>query len=714
MSYSPTGFQVDLEFTAGVWTNVTSLVRSGPGVNTHFGRTTVNGTPQVASCDFVLDNADGRFTALNAASAYYPNVKTGIRCRVSYNSGSTPRFVGFVKSLTPMLDGGVAPLVAVTATDRSDVLSRLVLTSSIVSATLALSPTGYWPLTDSATVTIPGNVLELTGNQNHFWNYEATNGGAGIYQFGGNGIAPHSDGGTSFNFGAPTGSFPANAQAYWRVPIPFALQPTFNGMTLTAWSNAGGATMAYSPVAATTGVNPTRVGVGSSGASFTDTTGTFGVLNAGVTGPHHFALTFSAGHATLYVDSVLYGTHPTTFNTGSVVQYLYFSALAPGTGSTDSAVSHVAYWNSVLSPAQIAELYNAGGTGFAGESSGARTIRVLGYAGLTGADYNVGTGQETMGPAVLAGKDVVSALNDVTATESGGAATFVDVDGRVRFNDRSYRSTSTPVMTIDSTLNIHPNSWAPVVDSLGLINQSTVTRDGGAPFIYSDGTATPATDSLTTYAYSDDSSQFIAQWRVTSTKSAFRFPQLVINLARSSNAATLFAALGSVTIGSLIRITNIPSLRANGSGNQTRIFHTTQLDVYVEGWSEQISDDNYIVTLDLSPAVPRFIMDASGAYNRLVETAGSMTLNGAITSGATSISVATSGGNPTFSTAAGDYSPTPLFIKIDEEIIGISTAPGSSATPQTLTVSGRGSLGTFADAHASGAVVSVYTGALVL
>jgi hypothetical protein len=70
------------------------------------------------------------------------------------------------------------------------------------------------------------------------------------------------------------------------------------------------------------------------------------------------------------------------------------------------------------------------------------------------------------------------------------------------------------------------------------------------------------------------------------------------------------------------------------------------------------------------------------------------------------MSLTTAGSSPTLSTSAGDY---PAYLQIDEEVVQVNSAPGSSASPQTLTIT-RAQQGTFADAHTAGAVITVWPG----
>lgn len=126
------------------------------------------------------------------------------------------------------------------------------------------------------------------------------------------------------------------------------------------------------------------------------------------------------------------------------------AALYAPTGTTNYAfkgdISYVAELSVALTSAGCSGLYTAWRSAAAGESTDARYARILRYAGYTGAT-NLQAGLTTsMGPATIAGQDVVSALQDVVTTENG--AHFVAADGTVTFVSRAARYNAlTPAYT---------------------------------------------------------------------------------------------------------------------------------------------------------------------------------------------------------------------------------------------------------------------------
>jgi hypothetical protein len=80
---------VEIDFPGtGTWSDVTGYVSHGEITMTR-GRQDQHQTVQGGSCSFILDNPDGRFSAGNASSPYYPNVKLNrpLRIRHAYVPG---------------------------------------------------------------------------------------------------------------------------------------------------------------------------------------------------------------------------------------------------------------------------------------------------------------------------------------------------------------------------------------------------------------------------------------------------------------------------------------------------------------------------------------------------------------------------------------------------------------------------------------------------
>ena len=164
----PTSTLLEIEFTAGVWTNVTSFVQP-TGVALSFGRADEFGSVQPATLTVTLDNyADATtgycpFTPDSPVSPYYPNVVEGKRIRFSITKGSTyQRFIGYIDAWAPFFtDDPAIGSVVVTASDLLAPLSRRILGTAlyeVLARAETLSPGfDYFPLDEAATATIARN-----------------------------------------------------------------------------------------------------------------------------------------------------------------------------------------------------------------------------------------------------------------------------------------------------------------------------------------------------------------------------------------------------------------------------------------------------------------------------------------------------------------------------------------------------------------------------
>jgi hypothetical protein len=142
----PSGVTVEIEFTAGVWTDVTAYVAAENKVSARFGRSTEFDDVNAATCTLVLRNDDGRFTPDSAGSPYYPDVIEGRRLRVTVTKSAVdyPLFTGSILSWEPNYAGGMlsSGTVTVTANDALATLALHTFDSRWVEETRALARTG--------------------------------------------------------------------------------------------------------------------------------------------------------------------------------------------------------------------------------------------------------------------------------------------------------------------------------------------------------------------------------------------------------------------------------------------------------------------------------------------------------------------------------------------------------------------------------------------
>lgn len=180
--------KVEIEFSAGSWTDVSTYSRLS-SLSITVGRSDTDQRVQPGRLSgLVLKNNDGRFTVGNAAGAYYPNVASGKRVRVSIKDpvslSYVPRFVGRIDGW-PLSwgPGGTDCTVSISATDMLGdwatakmpaYLPTVTASSPSVDATRILD--AYFPCTEWEPSA--GGLVSLSGG------YGLADGGAAGGQFG--------------------------------------------------------------------------------------------------------------------------------------------------------------------------------------------------------------------------------------------------------------------------------------------------------------------------------------------------------------------------------------------------------------------------------------------------------------------------------------------------------------------------------------------------
>ena len=700
---APTGFKVEIEFTSGNWTDVTADASelTSPAAITR-GRTSEFSAPQAGQLTITLNNTLGDYTPFiqlrtnGAAHPYYPNVIPRKRIRVSYAVAGVPqyRFLGKIKSWSPLLENGVREVVSIIAMDLMDSLSKVSLASPIMQEFLNDSPLALYPLGEPAG---SPSAIDRMGTQAPLRVTQA--GVGGTVTFGGNGPGTSDGSGVAL---APAsvgnGGFLQASVASGGIiigsPISVFVQRT---------GNPASSEFVWSMVATNS------VGAFHTQACFIDSAGKPNIgdysgtpLLTGATaitdGAWHlltYVAVFLSGpnfQQTLYVDGVSVAT-VTAGLTQDHVTSLYVGRSPASNTLFTGGIGYLAVGSVNPPPARITA-YAAAAKGYSGDTADARITRWLTAAGLTSASWNLDAGLAVVGPYSQGGTFALTACQDIAATEGGGAAFYVTPDGNARFASRSFRKPSAPVLTLDASKDLSGNAWVPAADDLTLLNQSTVTRNGGGTVTFTD-TASVAlngitSESVTSYATTDADALNLAQQRVRAQSvPAFRLPQVCVDLMTA--ATNLYGSLPSVQIGSRLRIVNMPPGIVAG----------TQVDVLVEGWTETIGIDTYEVKFDTSPADS----PARAVWNTSVwgPSAGAMTTS--LATASTSTLVVTTSSGPTFTTSAGAY---PLNVIVGQEIITLTSAPGGSASPQTFTGVTRGANNSQAAPQPAGSIVNVW------
>jgi len=335
-------------------------------------------------------------------------------------------------------------------------------------------------------------------------------------------------------------------------------------------------------------------------------------INNGLT--HHLAVTEAVTGgtvtATLYVDGISRAsttyTQTTTF---SGAQFSVGGAEAPYNELFTGTISHVAAYNTALTAARVLAHYQAGTTGFAGERSDQRIARYATYAGLTPAEQALEVGASTSIAFVdITGATALSAMQDVTNTENG--VLFIDGQGLLRFQARSHRYNAVSRFTVTAP-DIDPSSRFAANDQY-LVNDVTASRATGVKARAVDQTSVTDYDrapvEVVLLTTSDLEVIDAANWRSHATSTVVaRLPNLTIDLVTSQ---TLSADALALTLGTLITASGLPSQAPSSS-----------VDLFVEGWSETISSDGWVMVLNTSPGMSSnvWVLD-SPVYSQLDST----------------------------------------------------------------------------------------------
>jgi hypothetical protein len=261
-------------------------------------------------------------------------------------------------------------------------------------------------------------------------------------------------------------------------------------------------------------------------------------------------------------------------------------------------ISFVAEWPTLLSSAQMAQLYSAWKSACAGESTNSRYARILRYAGYSG-PTNIQSGLTTsMGPASnIVGQDAVSALNAVVETEAGNH--FVGKDGRVTFVSRSARYNAlTPQIVFGERTDL--GEWPyedvrPDYDSTRLGNKVEVTQESTGQVFYAQDNAsitdffgrplTRTINSSSALECQDGAGYFLSRYR----RPALRMSALKLHV---SAVPAMWPALLALDLGARVRVMRRP----NGAP-------PIQAEVFVEKIDWELDEENEAwCTLQCSPA----------------------------------------------------------------------------------------------------------------
>lgn len=674
----PDSTTIEIEFTDAVWTDVTSLVNVGAGAITRkVGRSTQLDTISAGSLSFTLDNPAGAFTPDNALSTYYPNVVEGkrVRWKVTEASITYTRFTGWITQWVPEIDGASASVVNVNATDALGHLSTRQVWGLPETEMRYDSPLVYYTLDHPS---------DLTTDP-----FYSSVGGASLrYQ------KSPVDGTLNLNngVGAPYDSLTCPTWA--RGPLesnPYLYVKNFTQTDLSTFTiellvkvveNTLGKTYYFFIDYIGTALQiyyDTTIGITVSGLGVTLNSNAVNFLDDNA---HFISVVSSSGSSCLYVDGVLLDSD--TGLTGSLSRKAQINL-----GSAyDGEISHFAIYPSALSATAVA-FHAKSVDAYYGETIKVGLDAVARWSGVSITHEDSGSPQ-LVDAIDTAGKKALDAL----ALLSGG-------DGGVLYDNGSGMYARIGSKLKSSTVALSLDVEADLDGSVTLTRSITADTAGATVSSYSQEATYVDADqaaAVGTYASADAPNLAFTELEaiasnIVAVANNHRLSagQASFDLANANSDK--YADTLTLDIGDRVRLTNLISTQ----------FGRTYLDTYVQGWSESLNAAGYVFTFDLDAAdVPSEAKFDDATYGRFAAGDGVLTLTSTITSADTSMSV-TSTGLP-LTVLAGSY---PMDLDLNGERVTVASAPASSTSPQTLTVT-RGVAPSIARAHTAAETVDVY------
>jgi len=519
-------------------------------------------------------------------------------------------FTGLTDSWTKTWAGDMS-LMQVSATDKSKQLNAHNIGSAVTETILAAIPVAYYTLSESGDAsTTEGANSSLTPQ-------------AGVHQFQvgaggtlewGQGVGPAVDGlaaavvtKSDINNGAvlqTTLTNPiANAEAITLMGW-FASTDTDTSSTLTVAKlspkNTGVTEFAYVEIRGTSGTNlQTNASVksetSSTIATAVDSTNYFN-------GKTHFAVAtavIDSGNliATLYIDGELTATSSTACPLTSFpdMTTLSIANAYPSKHIMSGTYSHVAVFDYLVDDDTIAQIYEAGTTAFKGDTVDERIGRICDWAGISGAELEASS--TICDRHMPDNQTALASIQQVSRTDGGTA--FIDDDGKIKFKSRANKESTTTTWLTVSAQQVDV-SMTEVTDDQLLINQANIKRLGTNSIQVSNDLPSQALHGV--YIKDVDTLQLNADDAKYNGEYLTAFYATPVQRCDSVMVRAHFLQNWPVLLRQdmwdIIHITGLPAIEA-----------VTTLDLYVEGWSYEITDEEWNITYDTSTAIPFAILN---------------------------------------------------------------------------------------------------------
>lgn len=626
------------------WVDVTQYVDlAKTAITITHGRQDGLSDVNVATCQLVVDNTDGRWTPTNAAGAWYGKIHKNnwLRIDVLPPSGTvSTRFVGFITGLPTAWDGLYAN-TRITASDRFLLLGQAPQYTSMVEEEGISDNSGllqcYYSLTEASGSLTAG---DTSGMLNPPLNLQAIGGvplGSGVSLS--NTQGPGFDGQQAPSW-TPisttqgtclTTTIPSQGSGIWSLKVSCWVNTTYQNATNPIFS-------IVDPVAG--GV--VTVSIDANGI-YLDVLYTW--LSAAATGPaivyvgnnwlhqappqmndgrwHHISLmvcpaggsragmpagssaidTFQDG---LHILGAFVGsTQALSTNMTQLIVGGGMSEVTPGLIATFSgSISdvQVSYsYNSTQGSAMLnepAQVFTAAHTGFNGESVDQRLSRLARYAGVPTAWTNFAACVHLTGTQSITGRSPLDVMREAARTE--GMPLYVDRGGHLAIQPCTARYDTASSWSVNA-LDVDKDT-AFTDDFQYLVNQVSVTANGGTSQTVNGAAGTASQNKYGVY------NQGIQTASLNTTEAANaalgiiganadpvpRIAPLVVEAATLATQAgygnAWYDAVLATDISTVVTVTNLPAQAPAAS-----------MSVFVEGYTETIGMGQHTFSFSTSP-----------------------------------------------------------------------------------------------------------------
>lgn len=368
-------------------------------------------------------------------------------------------------------------------------------------------------------------------------------------------------------------------------------------------------------------------------------------------------------------------------------------------GQTVMNIAHIACWANA-NAAQIPPIAEAvaAAFGYAGETAADRITRLCTEGNIPLKIIGTPASSTVMGPQFAEPR--LSAIRDAEQTDFGILTEQRDDNGLL-YRTRVSQYNQTPAVTIDYSAKVVAPPFEPTDDDQTTRNDVTASRRDGGSFnlTVQSGAMSVQQPPLGIGQYEDEITvnvQTDAQlpgaagwWLSLGSLDAARFPSVTFNLAAQEiqDNPTLRDAILALEIGDRLPIANIDAADI-----------PDDVDLIVQGYSEQITNATWTITFNCAPGQPYAVAKFGTAR---FDAKGS-TLAADVTSSATSMSLASLTTSALWTTLPAAF---PFDANVAGERVTVTGITGATS-PQTATVV-RSVNGVVA-AHSAGTAVSLW------